>query len=140
MFADPDGKNELKEYRTMDAIPELSNDGGAFARLWTGTDGKVLIRIEEPGEDFAEYSDYCFDRTGQLIQLRFELRTAWGWGYRTEGPILKGTLAVKMGEFFSTKTEAHIKRPQQADDIPDALKPGICLKKSKLPFFKLLPA
>lgn len=139
LFADPNGKNEWKEYRAINAMPELSNDGGAFARLWSGTDGNVLIRTDEPGEDFAGYTDYCFDRTGKLIQLRFELRTAWGWGYRTEGPASKGTLAPKMSEFFDTTTDAHVTRPQQADDIPAALKPRVYMKKSNLPFFRLLP-
>jgi hypothetical protein len=48
------------------------------------------------------------------------------------------TLAPKMSECFGTKTEAHITRPEQADDIPAALKPRVYLKKSNLPFFKLL--
>jgi hypothetical protein len=97
-----------------------------------------LIRTEEPGEDFAGYTDYCFDCAGVLIQVRFELSTAMGWGYRSEGPILMATLAPKMSECFGTKTEAHITRPEQADDIPAALKPRVYLKKSNLPFFKLL--
>jgi hypothetical protein len=139
ILANPDRKHPWREYRTIKEVPELENDFGEFVQLWTSHDGNVLIRVEAPGEDFASYTDYCFDSKGQLIQLRFQLRTAWGWGYRVEGPILNGKLAPKKSEFFSTKTEMPITKPQQADDIPDALKPIIYLRQAQLPFFKLLP-
>ena len=138
-FADPDGGNKWKEYRSIDAIPELSNDAGIFARLWSGNDGDVLVRTEEPGEDFAAYTDYCFDSKGQLIQLKFELRTAWGWGFREEGPVARGIFKPKISEFFGTKTEMRVPKPEQAADIPEALKPRIYLRRSQLPFYKLVP-
>ena len=99
----------------------------------------VLIRMEEPGEDFAAYTDYCFDKDGQLVALKFVLRTAWGWGFREEGPVMKGQLITQTSEFFDTSSEAPVKRPEQADDIPDALKPSLYVRKSRLPFAKLLP-
>ena len=138
LFADPNGKNEWKEYRNIDAIPELSNDGGILARLWSGSNGDVLLRAEEPGEDFASYTDYCFDAKGQLIQLRFELRTAWGWGYKKEGPVLRGIVTSRISEFFDTTTDKRVTRPEQAADIPEALKPKLYLQESRLPFYKLL--
>jgi hypothetical protein len=138
-FADPQGKNKWREYPDLDSVPELNGDeGGALARLWSGSNDNLLVSIEEPGQDFARYTDYCFDRSGQLTQVRFELRTAWGWGYRKEGPILKGSLAPKSSGYFSTKTEMRIASPEQSRDIPDALKPRIYLRKSKIPFFSLL--
>jgi len=138
-FADPYGKNDWIEYRSIDAVPQLSSDGGILARLWAGTNGDVLFRLEEPGEDFAAYTDYCFDSKGQLVQLRFELRTAWGWGFRKEGSVLKGILTPRMSEFFSTKTDMPVKRPKQADDIAQALKPKLYSRQAQLPFFKLVP-
>lgn len=58
-FADPDGKNEWKEYRSVEAVPQLDlDDGGELARLWPGSDGNILFRTEEPGQDFAAYTDY----------------------------------------------------------------------------------
>ena len=98
----------------------------------------ALIRLEEPGEDFAAYTDYCFDKAGQLVAVRFELRTAWGWGYREEGPVVNGKLTRQTSEFFSTKTEAPITRPEQAADIADALRPHLYARKSRLPFATLL--
>ena len=137
-FADSDGKNIWREYRSIDAVPQLSNDGGEIALLWAGGNGDVLVGTKEPGEDFAIFTDYCFDSNGRLIQLRFEVRTAWGWGYRKECPVLHGTLTPKISEFFDTTTEARGAKPQQAADIPQALKPKLYLRKSQLPFSKLL--
>jgi len=137
-FANPDGKQGWHEYRSVREVPELANDAGDFAALWEGPDGKFLVLMEGPGEDFAAYTDYCFDRKGRLLQLRFELRTAWGWGFREEGPILKGAVAVQVSEFFDTKTEQPIQRPEVADELPDALKPRLFLHREQLPFFNLL--
>jgi len=138
IFADPDGKLGWREYPTVKDVPELELGYGRFARLWAGRDGNVLVRMEEPGEDFAAYTDYCFDKTGRLIQLRFELRTSWGWGYREEGQIAKGVLAPQTSGFFGTKTDQPIAKPEQADDVPDALRPHLYMRKSQLPFSKLL--
>jgi hypothetical protein len=137
IFANPDGKR-WREYPNVKDVPELELDSGGFARLWSSRDGNILVSTQEPGEDFAAYTDYCFDSAGQLSGLKFQLRTAWGWGYREEGAIRKGMLAPEVSEFFDTKTESRIARPEQAADIPDALKPRLYLQKSHLPFFKLL--
>jgi hypothetical protein len=139
IFADPDGKHGWREYRNVKDVPELELGMGQFARLWTETHGMALVRLEEPGDDFGVYTDYCFDKDGQLVALKFSLRTAWGWGYREEGPVTNGELTPQMSEFFDTSSEAPIKRPEQADDIPDALKPSLYVRKSRLPFAKLLP-
>jgi hypothetical protein len=139
IFANPDGKRGWREYANGNDVPELELDAGGFARLWSNRTGNILVRMEEPGEDFAAYTDYCFDSAGQLIGLKFQLRTAWGWGYREEGVVLTGKLSPEISEFFDIKTESRIARPEQAAGIPDALKPHLFLRKSRLPFFKLLP-
>jgi hypothetical protein len=138
LFADPDDKHGWQEYRSVKDVPELEPGFGRFASFWEGPDGKALIRLEEPGEDFYAYTDYCFEKSGQLVQLRFELRTAWGWGYRQEGPVVKGALAPQMSEFFDTKNNAAITKPEQANDIADALRPHLYARKFRLPFAKLL--
>jgi len=137
-FADPDGQSGWKEYPGPEAISQLYGEGGVFARQWKGVDGKFLIRTEEPGEDFTAYTDYCFDRTGDLIQFRFELRTVWGWGYRKESPISNGLLASNESEYFSLKTDLPIAKPDDAENIPDALSPRLYMKQGQLPFSKLL--
>lgn len=138
IFADPDGKHDWREYPGLKSIPELEFGFGESARLWTGQDGNLLIGTEEPGEDFAAYTDYCFNNAGKLVQLRFELRTAWGWGYRQEGSVISNALTHPTSEFFSTTTGKRITKPQQADDVADALIPRLYLLKAHLPFSSLL--
>ncbi len=138
IFADSDGKNGWSEYRTVMDVPELQLGFGQLARFWPGPDGRTLIKLEEPGEDFNAYTDYCFSKTGHLLSLRFQLRTAWGWGFREEGPVVNGTLRPRWSEFFNTKDELRITRPEEADDVPDALKPHLYSRTSRLPFAKLL--
>ena len=138
IFADPDGEHGWSEYRSVKDVPELHLGFGQLARFWAGPDGKALIRLEEPGEDFNAYTDYCFSKTGHLLSLRFELRTAWGWGFREEGPIVNGTLRPRTSEFFNTKDGLPVTRPEQADDVPDALRPHLYARTSRLPFAKLL--
>jgi hypothetical protein len=76
-FADPEGKNAWREFKKLKDVPEIQSYG-RFAQLWTGTDGKFFVRVKEPSEDWFTYTDYCFGKTGQLVALRFEVRTAWG--------------------------------------------------------------
>ncbi len=138
IFANSDRKHSWREYRSIKEVPELENDSGEFVQLWASHDGNVLITIQAPGEDFASYTNYCFDSRGQLIQLTFQLRTAWGWGYRVEGFVSNGRYAQKTSEFFSTQTEKPISKPDQANSVPGALKPRILMREAQLPFFKLL--
>jgi hypothetical protein len=138
VFANTDEKQGWREYRKVEEIPEVALGSGEYAYLWLGPNHSLLIRIEEPTEDFAIYSDYCLDRAGRLVQLRFEVRTAWGWGYREERSLSKGLSMPKTSEFFSTQTEQSIPRPEMADDIPEALRPRLYKRKSQLPFAKLL--
>jgi hypothetical protein len=138
VFANTDEKQGWREYRKVRDIPEVALGSGTYAYLWLGPNDSLLIRIEEPNEDFAVYSDYCLDRAGHLVQFRFEVRTAWGWGYREERSLSKGFSRPITSEFFSTQMEQRIPRPETADDIPEALRPRLHLRKSQLPFAKLL--
>jgi hypothetical protein len=138
VYADFDGKG-WREYKDVKSVPELELNIGSAVQIWPGADANLLVHLQEPGDDFAAYTDYCFDKEGNLVQLRYELRTAWGWGYRQEGPLANDSLKLKIREFFNTKTGQHIERPNQASDVSDALKPRIYRRKSQLPFFKILP-
>jgi hypothetical protein len=139
VFANFDGVEGWREYKNVKEIPPLSPGFGSAAFYWTGHNGNSLIQLQEPSEDFSAYTHYCFDRSGHLTRLRYELRTAWGWGFREEGLIKKGNFQVETSEFFDTKTEQPIHKPEMADEIPEALKPRLYLIKSKLPFSRLLP-
>jgi hypothetical protein len=136
-FADPDGNGKWKEYESLAKV-QVNDNGGMSALVWVGANGKILVGTDEPGEDFGIYTDYCFDPKGRLIQLRLEVRTAWGWAYQEEGPVSRGTLKPATSKFIGTETGARIDRPAGAEDIPRALRPKLYRRKSELPFFKLL--
>jgi hypothetical protein len=138
-FANFNGEDGWHEYKGAKEIPTLELGTGAAAFYWPGQDGNFLVTLQEPGEDFHAYTHFCFNRTGQLTAIHFELRTAWGWGFREEGQIKQGKLVAKTSEYFETKNDQPIKRPDMADAIPEALTPTLYLVKSKLPFAKLLP-
>lgn len=136
-FADAEGKNTWREYKTPKDVPQMQSSG-YFAQSWTASSGNVFIRMEEPNEDWFTYTDYCFNKIGRLIALRFEVRTAWGWGHRESGPIVKGAFKPRTSDFFNTGNEVTIARPEQAEDFVVELKPHIYIRKSQLPFAKLL--
>jgi hypothetical protein len=138
-FANFNGEDGWREYESAKDIPTLELGNGAAAFYWPGSDRRFLVTLQEPGEDFGAYTHFCFDRSGHLTAIHFELRTAWGWGFREEGLIKKGKLVVKSSEYFGTKDDQPIKRPDKANDIPEARTPTLYLVKSKLPFAKLLP-
>lgn len=139
VFADPDGKHGWHEYRNVKDIPELELGLGQFAAYSTSPEGMALIKLQGPGEDFYAYTDYCFNKAGRLVALRFELRTAWGWGFLEDGSISGGVLRARTSLFFDTENEATIPRPDQAGSIPEALRPQLYPQESALPFVKLLP-
>jgi hypothetical protein len=138
VFADATGKGRWIEYRSVADAAELNLDDGAIARTWAGNDGNTLVRIEEPGEDFWIYTDYCYDKDGELSWAGVEVRTAWGWGFREAGPVKDGEIAAEAKEFFDIVKGTTIPKPDSANDVPEALKPRLYLEMAKLPFAKLL--
>jgi hypothetical protein len=138
VFAKVDDRQPWTQYKRVEGIPELSLGFGTSAETWTGPDGALLVRTEDPGEDFNAYTDYCFNKTGELVHIDYQLRTAWDWGFRMAGLVMDGTLHTNRRAFFSTESEKPIPRPKGADDIPDALNPVLYRTLSKLPFAHLL--
>ena len=136
IFVRVDERSAWSEYPTRQSVPAPQNDSGESALLWSARDGESLVKMEEPGEDFFICSTYCFSKSGALATVDFELRTAWGWGYRTSGPVTAGALASKVSEFFDTHTGHVLPRPQEADGIAVALKPRLYLDRSELPFLQ----
>ena len=127
-----------REFRSVQDVPTLGTDGGMSAQLWRDETEASSVYMVVPGEDFWTYTRYCFGRGGQLERVSFEVRTAWGWSYRLEGQVIKGTLHSDSAEFFSTKNDRPISRPESASDISGALRPTLYLTTSKLPYAHLL--
>jgi hypothetical protein len=138
LFADPDGMNHWREYKKLSAVPQGNPDGSALARVWAGNDGQDYVLVQWGNQDWAWSTEYCFDKSGQLTQLRHELRTAWGWGRRQEGPFANSRFVPETSEFFSTESEQPIRRPEVAADVGSALEPKIYRTRSQLPFSRLL--
>jgi hypothetical protein len=136
VFAKVSDHGSWREYSNMQAIPEIVD--GTSAQVWSGPKNSLIIRTAEPREDFWAFTDYCFDHGGKLTRIRFQLRTAWGWGYRIEAPVENSALTNKSAVFFDSKTEEPIARPEQADDIREAMQPTIYPEVSRLPFAPLL--
>jgi hypothetical protein len=138
VFADPDGLNHWREYKGLKAVPEGNPDGAVFARIWAGSNGQDYVLVQWRNQDWTWSAEYCFDGSGRLTQLRYELRTAWGWGRREEGPFANRKFAPETSEFFDTESERPIKRPEMAADVGSDLEPKIYRKKSRLPFSRLI--
>jgi hypothetical protein len=134
IFANPDLKG-WKEYSSTKEVPPLDLENGEQAFTVTlSSSGRKYVRSVEYGPDSATYQSYCYDQAGKLRSLRYEMRTAWGWGYednRVFGD--SGRTIQHTRRFFDTDSNRNIPRPSQADDVPDFLKPTI------YPSFNLLP-
>jgi hypothetical protein len=135
-LADSDGSGTWHEYDKTTDIPPLA--GGAAAFAWVDVASKQYMLLQETAEDGNSFTGYCFDPTGKLWRLRYELRTAWGWGFREEGLIVNRKLQVETSDFFNTSNEKPIPKPGLAQDVSEALKPHLYMAKSELPFSKLL--
>ncbi len=137
-FAKTSNEDNWREYRNVEAVPDLSLDGAASAQFWREPDGALSALMVEPGEDFWLYTRSCFDPGGKLVGVGLEVRTAWGWGYRLDGIIVKGQLQTVSSGFFNTENDQKIPRPDAADDIADVLRPTLYFETTKLPFAALL--
>jgi len=138
VFADPGDSNRWREFQNTEDIPGDDSDAGQSAQFWKDEKGAASADIVEATEDFVIDTRYCFARSGKLEHIGFEVRTAWGWGYRLRGSINGGVLHRESSEFFGTKDEKPIPRPSDASDISEVLKPTLYLTTGKLPFASLL--
>jgi hypothetical protein len=137
VFADS-GDGKWKHYPNPKAVPEGNPDWSETAFMWgKSSSSPVLIAITGMGQDFADYTSYCFDRSGNLIGLDREFRTAWGWGFAEKRSYGKYGNEIIDSHFFSTKTKQQIPRPEGADDVPEALQVKLYKKLSEIPFSKL---
>jgi hypothetical protein len=133
-FANPDLKG-WKEYSNIKEVPSLDLDNGEQVFTVTlSSSGRKYVRSVAYGEDSATHQSYCYDQGGKLSSLRYEMRTAWGWGYEDKRVFgASGSTIQHTRRFFDTDSNRNIPRPKQADDVAGFLKPTI------YPSFNLLP-
>lgn len=128
-----------KEYQDLNALPEMSSGVDSEFIVRSDSAGKHYVRTFIPGEDFDRYQDDCFGEAGKLQRFRYEMRTAWGWGYeesRTFAP--SGKMVDKSSRFFDTRNEKTIQPPGRAKDVPEALKPEVHTEFLGMPFIPFL--
>ena len=137
-FAKVNNQSDWQEYRSVDAVPELSFAGGMSAQVWHPKYGKQSVTLVEPGQDFEIETKYCFDEGGELESVSFEIRTALGWGHRVEGTVKGGVFTESSSEFFRLKDGKTISQPDWVGEVPQALEPKLYSSVSKLPFAGLV--
>jgi hypothetical protein len=62
IFANPDGKHGWREYLSVKNVPELENNAGVFALMWTRHTSAASCSGEKAGSDrisFAVYIPAC---------------------------------------------------------------------------------
>jgi hypothetical protein len=139
IFANPGGKT-WNEYGTVKQVPALNGDSGEkMIAVKTSASGRHFVRFVEYGQDSAGYQADCYDPVGTLSVLRYQLRTAWGWGYEDVRTFdARGKVLNRSTRFFNTRSNQEIARPPQADDVSDYLKPKIYKKFTAIPIAGVL--
>jgi hypothetical protein len=135
IFASPD-ETSWHEYQSIKEIPELPGKWRETASVWSRAGSPVLVRVVGVGQDFSDYSYYCFDRYGTLMRMERQFRTAWRWGFAET--ILcdnKGNEEERTSRYFDTRDDHTIEPPQESDKVIPA---KIFRNVTSLPFFALL--
>ena len=137
-FARIDDESSWREFRNVQEAPAVETDGGMSARIWKDKNKSRTVYIIQPGQDFWIYARYCFSSDGELKSAGIEVRTALGWGHRTQCIVSGAELEISRSEFFDLKDGKPIPKPAGVRDVPGALRPAVYLEQSQLRFAKLL--
>jgi hypothetical protein len=135
IFASPDERS-WHEYQSVKEIPERPSEWRETASVWSRDGSPVLLRVVGIGQDFSDYSYYCFDRQGILTRVERQFRTVWRWGFAET--ILfdnKGNEEERTSSYFDTRNEQAIEPPKESELVTPV---KIFRKVSSLPFFSLL--
>jgi hypothetical protein len=138
IFANSGDQNEWREYRTLDDAPALKVKGDMLAEFWQVNKNARSAYLVERGQDFKISTRYCFDESGNLEGIGFEVETALGWGHRMEGPVSGGAFSASTSEFFNVETGKTLHTPGGVNSMPSALQPVLYMNQNELPFASLL--
>ncbi|HEV3039349.1 MAG TPA: hypothetical protein VHA33_16355 [Candidatus Angelobacter sp.] len=128
-----------KEYRDLKSVPDLSSGADSEFIVRSDPGGKHYVRTFIPGDDYDRYQDDCFGENGKVRGLRYELRTAWGWGYEESRTFSEsGKMVDKTSRFFDTRNEKSIQPPERVKEVPDAIKPEVHAEFLGMPFIPFL--
>lgn len=138
VFAKADDQSTWLEYPSAARMPEVRLDSGLSAEVVQHKKEIPSVTIVKPGEAYWTYTRYCYGENGQLAGVSFEIRTQLGWGYRVDGSASGGGFSASGHEFFDTKSEKPIEKPDGVADAPAGLEPHLYMTVSELPFAGLL--
>jgi hypothetical protein len=84
-----DGSNDKwKEYGSAKEFPAPESEWFEVARIWTKAGLPTVVEIEGIGQDFSDYTLYCFDGGGVFSGLDHEFRTEWDGVSERSDPLL----------------------------------------------------
>jgi hypothetical protein len=139
VFAQVGAHQPWSEFKSIDAVPKLSLDGGVSAEVWKSPNGTMLIKTSAPAKNIEAFTMSCYSRAGYLDSIQFELRTDWGWYYEAEGPFVMNRFHRSTEQYFDSKSnQPLVVRPQQPDDFPQIIIPALYKRVKFLPFADLL--
>jgi hypothetical protein len=138
IFARVDDQSVWREFPGAAQAPDVQLDSGMSAQVVQHKKEIPSVTLVKPGEAYWTYTRYCYAENGQLAEVSFEIRTQLGWGYRVDGTASGGGFSEKSHEFFSTKDEKTIAKPEGVADAPAGLDPHLYMTVSEMPFAALL--
>lgn len=134
------GENQAwTEFKKIEAVPKLAPGEGVSAEVWNAPNGSMLVKTSAPFQHYWAYTVSCYSKAGYLDSITYELRTDWGWYYKAEGPFVMNRFHRSTEQYYDSKSDQPlVVRPQQPDDFPKMLIPGLYKRAKMLPFADLL--
>ena len=134
VFANPGGK-AWNEYPTAKQVPRFEGITGEMTiAVKNSSSGRRFVRMVEYGEGNARYQANCYDSGGKLVSFRYEMRTSWGWGYEDKRSFGSANKVLNQSiRFFDLTNNQEIKRPTEANDVPEFTKPSVYNNFDSLP-------
>jgi hypothetical protein len=132
------------EYPDMKHVPRMDVHGSqlraepVFA-VKSSAAGRHYVRSVQYGAGSATFQGSCFDESGKLVFVQYQMRTGDGWGYedvRKFNP--QGKQTSQDVRFFDTLKNTAIPRPQDADKRQPFTTPNIYQTFDSLPFIAAL--
>ncbi|MBZ5523876.1 MAG: hypothetical protein LAP21_16700 [Acidobacteriia bacterium] len=109
--------------------------GGQTFEVFTSPVGRHFVRAVNYGTGSATFQTNCYNESGKLQSMHYEMRTGQGWGYEDMQEFsLQGKRLSHTTRFFNTEDHKQIARPPEADSFPDFTKPTIYQSFEALPF------
>lgn len=138
VFGKVNDQGNWNEYRSFDQLPKLEPESGMYALYWNPTKKSHSVYIVQLQQSFYIQTRYCFDNTGKLEGVNYEIGSHLGWGHRQEGQVVNGGFDPTKAEFYRTMDGKSIGKPFGPGAVPHELKPTLYMSMNDLPFASFL--